>query len=231
MKLYELIDFEPKKTSRDYDKLKQTVRGIGNSQRLGSGAFGAAYDIGSNKRLNQVTKIGQAGAYKFNPFSNADDSIDSSEADGYLSYLKMVYDWQENGNNNPYFPRIHDLKVFTDSNGKISYRVNLEKLIPFESKKVIGNEDLIKSLCEHMFTSDVIWHDGYFGDTILNIINRALTSDSFRYIGDNDLKRALIMISKIIKSNKSFNEDIHAGNVMWRKTDGMPQLVITDPLN
>lgn len=216
MRLYELIDFEPKKSkqtrwSQDY----KTASGT-KSKELGQGSFGTAYDIDSPKRLNQVTKVGQGGNLR-------DAGVDNIAEDGYLMYLKCVYDYEQAGNSNPYFPRIHDLKIRkNEHDGAISYRANIEKLYEYETEKIEGNEDLMLAMYDHMF------HRTDDHPDIIHALNM-VRYGKHNIIKDPELKEAIIIIDGIIEKG-NFSCDLYPQNLMWRITGTMPHLVFTDPI-
>ena len=231
MKLYELINFEPKQSSQDRVNYSQKVRAKTNAKSLGAGAFGAAYDINSNKRLNQVTKIGRVG--KFNALYDIVDAKTVDE-DGYLIYLKEVYELQQGGTHNPYFPRIHDLTIRQNPDGTMMYRVNLEKLYPLYTPKLIDNEDLMKSLCNGMFNLDYELPDNF---SVTELIAKKLNicgKYNGKAIRDPNLNQALTIIHRLIQEGNTnggrLSLDLHGGNIMWRITGTMPQLVLLDPI-
>ncbi len=229
MRLYEIIDFTPRKSqSRNADYISN-LDDKTSAKPIGKGAFGTGYQTDSNKRLNQVTKLGRAGG--FDDYSQPIQLKDLKN-DGYITYLKYIQDYnEEEGKTNPYFPVVHDLKIFKDKDGKIHYRANLEKLIPFTSPKIVGNEDLITSLYEHMFGTTINL-EGRDIDEIADIIRLKLVRglDNPMVIADPELRTALACISEILESNSRFVDDLHGNNLMWRITGTMPHLVILDPV-
>ncbi len=149
--------------------------------------------------------------------------------DGYLTYLKAVQNYNKERKPNPYFPVVHDLKIFKDTDGKIHYRANLEKLIPYTSSKIIENKDLIESLYERMFGETINYNPDTFDVNIIRLkLIRGL--DNPMIIADPQLRAALALINEILESNPRFIEDLHTNNLMWRITGTMPQLVLLDPI-
>jgi len=237
MRLYELIDFDPKQSNQSVGSYSQRVQRATNPTHMGHGSFGAAYATDSPKRLNQITKIGKAASMPNGRIIPADKISD----DGYLSWLAMVDGCKHEGNNNPYFPVIHDLKIMRGNDGKLHYRVNMERLIPFDTPKILGNEDLMSALCNNMFGKDIQKKEGYdntneeyddirgaYGDLIKHQLIRGLKNANA--VKDENLRDALLAIKYLIDDSKEFTEDIHSGNIMWRITGNIPQLVLVDPL-
>ena len=234
MRLRELIDFEPKQSKQGIgDYSRRTQRAI-KPKHIGSGSFGAAYATDSPKRLNQITKIGKAAEFDDN---SRITPVDKIEKDGYLSWLSMVDYYKKQGSDNPYFPVIHDLKIMKGPDNKLHYRVNMEKLIPFLSPKVLGNEDLMSSLCDNMFGKDIKNKEDYedsselaeiYGDLIRYELRRGLKNAGA--VKDEDLREALLVIKDVMNDNPRFTEDLHSGNIMWRITGHIPQLVLVDPI-
>jgi len=148
----------------------------------------------------------------------------------------MVDHYKKQGVNNPYFPVIHDLKIMKGEDGKLHYRVNMEKLIPFTSPKILGNEDLMASLCDHMFGKDIKDKEqldsselaDMYGDLIRHELKRGLKNSNA--VKDEDLREALLTIKDVMNDNPRLTEDLHSGNIMWRITGHIPQLVLVDPL-
>jgi hypothetical protein len=222
MRLYELIDFTPRDTKRN--RFQHMDRAIPNNkvEVLGRGEFGTAVDTGSNKRLNQVTKVGKVAG--FDQWTNTVDRS-SIKDDGYLSYLQSVYVAEKQGIQNPYFPVIHDLKIFKDDKNKLHYSVNLEKLLPFKTPKIINNSELLSAVCFRMFGKAPYNNKLQF---IIENLDRMLSESNIAV--DENLKDVAIMINDIISNNPNLRQDMHVGNVMWRITGNMPQLVIIDPI-
>ena len=222
MRLHELIDFEPKNSSKNLSSYTNRVIGNTDSKELGKGSFGTGYDIKSNKRLNQITKLGTVGKfdkdYKVRPVADINE-------DGYLSFLRMVHGYSKKGFVNPYFPVIHDLKIMKSPENALFYAVKLEKLTPLKSANIVDNQALINSLYENMFGSTV---GGYHYLDILFRLNQGLIKPDT--IKDEELKKALYLIKSLISSNHQFVPDIDANNIMWRITGSTPHLVIVDPI-
>ena len=221
MKLYELIDFEPKPSKHDVKDTKNKIANKTNSKFIGAGAFGAAYDTQSNKRLNQITKIGRTGAIMKGKPAN------KVEQDGWLAYMHAVHKAQQQGDRNPYFPLMDDLRIRKDATGELTYSANLHKLIPLDTEKLTSNIDLMKSVYERMFGQECPYNhwDSIKSDIIVNL-------QLSKNLADPDLKRAMNMIDSIVdKSGENdLIKDLHSGNIMWRMTGTMLHLVIVDPI-
>lgn len=223
MKLYELISFDPKKSSVDPEQYKSKIKYNTQSTRRGAGSFGTVYDVHSNKRLNQVTKVGKAGS-----ISDRSAKIKKIKNDGYLAYLHAIH---TSGIKNPYFPRIYDLKILKGADGALSYRANIEKLVAFNSEKIVDNDDLMASLYDDMFNEETTYYKDYGpGAGIKFTLDNISTSGKLGIVKDPDLLEALRLIDTVVKSNKLFVADLHSGNIMWRITGSRPQLVIVDPV-
>jgi hypothetical protein len=221
MRLYELIDFSPKQSKIGAYDNKQRVQNKTQSRIVGDGAFGTAYDTRSNKRLNQVTKIGRTGA------AMTGQPAKEIGQDGWLSYMHAVHSAQQRGDQNPYFPVMDDLRIRKDAKGNLTYTANLHKLIPFMAPKIASNTELMKSTYERMFGEECPSKD--WADILDSITANLQLS---RSLSDPDLKNAMNLIDSIVdRSYKGeLMKDIHTGNVMWRLTGTMPHLVIVDPI-
>ena len=182
--------------------------------------------MNSQKRLNQVTKIGRAGTIGKNGNIFAVDNINE---DGYLTWLYTIDRYRKSGINNPYFPVIHDLKIFKDTDGKIHYRVNMEKLVSIQSPKILGNRLVMSSLCDAMFGKDISndTTEDEVPDEYYRLISHGLARglENAKTIKDKNLREALTLVNELIEKNPAFMEDIYSNNIMWRIT----QLHISTP--
>jgi hypothetical protein len=219
MKLYELINFNPVNSATNTDKFRHKLTTNTNARKIGSGTFGTAFNTQSGKRLNQITKVGDTGKVL-----DIAKPVEDVEDDGYLAYLNAVY---KSKSNNPYFPKIHDLKIRKASDGRLSYRTNIEKLIPLASGKIIDNLEMLESIYSDMFNDDP-WELSMLSFT--GKIEYAIEHRDFKNIKDPKLKEALELILKLLKSGRNFMLDIHSQNCMWRMTGMKPQFVIIDPI-
>lgn len=217
MRLVELFSNEPRKTSTSsasfIDKLDYKTR----SKPVGAGSYSTARFIDSPKRQNEITKVGHKMA--------------ASRYDGYREYITAVHAAEQAGVQNPYFPRIHSLKTYTSADGQVHYVVKMEKLVKLFAPEIADNTELITSLCRQMFIDPgpVSWQDV---SGMADLIDRAAANNDTSNIKDKNLIAAIDLINKI--HNKNINRDsvvdTHTGNLMWRITGTMPQLVILDPL-
>lgn len=205
-------DFIPKDSIFGKYKRIGRLKKIPGTQDPSGGRHSRILDVPGTKRLNQVVKVASTG-----PIQTMKDAKDISE-DGYLSYIKAVYDYEQKGGQNPYFPRIHNLKIYKN-NGKISYRANIEKLIKYAD---LNDKLTLMSLSEHMFF--------VVTPQIAVVIELAIETGIYNNIKDEKLIEAIKMIRKIIDSYEPFYNDATSYNLMWRITGNMPQLVILDPI-
>lgn len=222
MRIDEIVDFDPRPAVGRKSDYISSINAMKSSRRMDDGvpAFSTVYKIDSPKRLNQVTKLGRTG----DPDDPDNLRAQLISGDGYLSYLYAIRDIE-----NPYFPKIYDLKIFKDKNtGKLSFKADIEKYLDFSYHKLAHNHDLMASLLDDMFFSCV-----YIDENALPIrnIHRCLKSSVYNraIIKDPDLKDAIGMIYDL-SVNNSFEVDLHSGNIMWKITGNRPQLKIVDPL-
>lgn len=225
MRLHEIIDFKPRDTKKSQNDYINRIAQKTPSKLLGVGAFSTVKHFDSPKRLNQVRKFGIPGEIE-------DDTGDTKllaeiHEDAYLSYVKMVYDFEMQGIYNPYFPRIHKLKVRRNDEGGLFYDIDMEKLKPYNIFEY--NDELLQSIKEHMVDLSKV-DDHIKFSPIDRCLRRYLRDSEYDMIVDDNLKFALEKINELRFSNKRFRLDMHEGNIMWRITGTMPQLVITDPL-
>jgi len=214
MRLQELIDFTPRDRKSNSDLGRRLDR-RSNIDKLGSGSFGSAYSINSNKRLNQVTKSGIARNMNYSIFKELTD-------DGYIAYIKAIVD---SGLNNPYFPRIDDFKVYKKSNNQFTYVANIERLIPLQSERI--PREMASAMWEKMFLDEPA-EEPSLEDIVYKMAYIVAGKNTY-LIKDKQLKQALGLIIGILRDSKFMN-DIYDKNIMMRITGNMPQLVFTDPI-
>ena len=219
MKLYELFSFDPKNTNRGLDSHNNKSFWT-DYDNIGGSTFSNVKKFNSPKRLNQVKKTGRAANFIGGKLTDT-----NQETDGYLSYIKMV----SKNPNNPYFPKVHKLQVKKGPDGKIYYDADLEKLLPYNTPKIIDNDDLMNSLKEYMFNFSESLNNDLEYYEIDRLIKYSLINPQI--IKDQNLDYALEKIREIISnSNGLVHNDLSSANMMWRITGNMPQLVITDPI-
>lgn len=219
MRLYEIIDFEPRNSSISYLDRNKKIRNTRGTDLLGYGHFGKAYSSDSPKRLGQIKKIAKAGEVTNN--TSAKDILQ----DGYLSYLHSVYELKKSGIKNKFFPVIHNLKIFRDADGNLSYDVDMEKLVGLNSDTI--DYAILSLLWENLLDVELTEQSTF--RNFVYILDKALDSGHFNEIKDEELREALMYIYRI-KVKGHFMPDLHSGNVMLRITGTMPQLVLLDPL-
>ena len=229
MRLYEIINFEPKDSKSTERKHLNNIMTKTNAKQLGSGHFSKVLgpqDGADGKRMNQVHKVGRAG----NLVQGTND-VKEVAGDGYLLYLKAIHDYEQKGGQNPYFPRILNLTIRRKTDGNLYYTADIEKLYPFQNSKIVTNTDLMKSLYEQMFNDDGSRgkYDGNANEFVQKI-EHAIDGHGLPYIKDKKLLEAINVVRQV-NSKEKFLNDMHIGNIMWRITGNMPQLVITDPLS
>lgn len=128
--------------------------------------------------------------------------------DGYLAYLRLI------DPSNPMFPRIKSVERFNHVKSKRVctryYVVKMERLIEYENV----NWDVCEQEFKHMGI------DSFYDFEESNPVYAPKTKD----------KIVLSAYKTLQKLWRKFNNDLHDGNVMWRKGKrGRYQLVITDP--
>lgn len=159
----------------------------------------------------------------------------SPKKDASAMYLKAVY--EAGLHNNPFLPR---LLARPKTSGNVQ-TAQIERLVPFRTPKIMDNRELMLSLWEQWFTnrpteriqnnidSELEQWTHEFSEETSGFMNDYISRGSNKYIKDQDLKDALDFIVALRKKHQLL-EDLHPGNLMWRITGNMPQLVITDPL-
>jgi hypothetical protein len=199
-------------------------QGQGNNIPVGSGANAAVYRKDDPEHLNTVQRVSSA--------KGTDDR-------GYHAYAEFLTRYP-GLRKNPYLPRLR--KVEHTADNVVEYEV--ERLHPFHDER-ISHAPTLWALCNRIFTPDRVLK-------IKSAVANDMTSEGkealkTRIIGtlimavnlrdtrqretiqDPLLRQALRVISAVTRHDIVY-PDIHEGNIMWRLTGTMPQLVITDPL-
>ena len=209
MKIYEVIDFEPHDTNRPLYRSSHNIQNKGYMSLGNPGAFGDAfYNPNLPKRLNQVVKVGMAG--KLIKGKDLIEPVKNIENDGYLYWIKATRHL-----NNRFVPVVHDLRISRGKDGNLSYVIKLEKLYKYIEIDYEVNDHIGSMLFKN------------YNHDIIDSLHLSLTYPEI--ILNNELKQAIRFIQYIAKK-KNFKIDMHMGNIMWRITGTMPQLVIVDPL-
>lgn len=235
MRLFELINFEPKDSPRDAKHRSNRVI-TPSSKIIGKGHFATAHEYNSEKRQGEIRKQGRAG--KPGSRKAGPKPTGKITGDAYLSYLKMIYDFEQKGGQNPFFPVITNLSIFRAMDGTLDYKADLQKLVELTSDKISDNEPVMKHVFKSLFNDDQRPSEYDRGELDALSIMRELRigimdgipNGNFDLIRNPDLKSALSMTRDLAKKHR-FTWDIHAGNLMWRITGNIPQLVLTDILS
>lgn len=222
MKLLEILDFNPRKTTKDVEDYRGRHLASTDSEIIGSpGSFATALYNPSHKRIATVYKIGTASKLDFSHESGI-RPVKSHREDAYLSYLEMI---DSLNHINPFFPKVYNLKVFEDPQGHIFYQAEMEKLKDLNDL-YRNNKDLSKQLTARYFKEDSQLL--YYG--ISTALSIAVEESRFRNdIIDDDLLDAIHLIEhRVIPLG--FHWDMGSRNIMIRLTSVGAQPVLTDPV-
>lgn len=264
MKLFELItrkNFKPqtmKTPAADIHRQLIRQNREHGKELVGQGSFADTYshekDPGSVEKLAKpISPTRMLGSAQVAQSYSTKSAL---ENDPYFQYLKLL-STNDRMSNNPYFPKVYDLKAFKGSDGRYTYTVNMERLQRF----VKLSTDEIKMLGNNLFTTfqaevqdtmkafgveNVTDQEGYeeaneqimhqmYATAFAGLLDRAIdrNSDPATYIKDKNLKQAVMLIRHLVKSKtkEEITNDLHVGNIMVRRGPFMPQVVITDPVS
>lgn len=206
--------------SRDFDRLR--TRLSNDKKALGSGLYASVHQTQNDP--NTVTKVGRAV------------TVNPSD-DGYIGFVKQII-----GKKNPYFPQISELREVKDRSGTYTgFVTRMEKLT---SLKDLRREELA-ALIHKMTGQEPNLADPHVGIGTLKITREMakhpeiligdLVAAAYRNpdsgtIADPALLQAIDILRQLAKAGM-YEEDIHSGNLMIRRTPYGPQLVITDPFS
>lgn len=239
MKLKPLLElFEPKvshhRSKSAPDKAMKAVSNDGYEPKnklvkvLGNGMYAAA--IEHENHPGEVTKVSS--------------QIDDLNRDGYFRYVSNIVK-NDRIQSNPYFPKIYKIKIYkteptNTANSAYFYTMQMEKL--YSVKEL--SEDEVEMLMDKMFHITHSYKTGQENDHTPNVRDMIATIDyaissGFKKVKsvnhstnlkDPHLKQAILIIKKLVR-NSGLTNDIHGGNLMFRRTSVGVQLVITDPLS
>lgn len=144
------------------------------------------------------------------------------ENDAYYVYMNTIVE-QKIAQSNPFAPRVYRINRLKSATGK-KYTIEMERLIPIDDI----DADELREYGERLFGTPEEDYDyaetWYFADKISEIQKYGRKSN------DENLNSLMDIISNIMKVHLQFLEDIHDGNIMFRRGKTGIQLVITDPL-
>ena len=144
--------------------------------------------------------------------------------EGFVKFVEYII--ENKHQDNIHFPRIYDVKSFTDKNGLHIESFQIEKLV---DAKYIDPDVLIdyqESLLGWRPRYDE-WEQNY---TIADKIRTAVYKGQSGVFESEELNQACDILAKARIEVDSY-PDIHSGNIMYRQTRYGIQLVITDPFS
>ena len=146
--------------------------------------------------------------------------------DAYYNYVMAIKPYIKS---NPYFPRVYDVTLTKDSEGKIIPKYSIEKLRQTEfwvdDDGSLPHGETQDAMLDRLFVDPPKNSPVYFE------LSKALHSGDFSNIKDKLLVNALKLIQKVKESNPKFNYDLHIDNIRYRVGPMGPQLVLMDPLS
>jgi hypothetical protein len=216
MKLFELINTQTKTTNNksEFELDKMMAFRDENTADPKSGA----YAYGS---------VNKKDPHMFNKKTYMPTDLDN---DGYYQYVKAI---EKHIGSNPYFPRIYVIELKKDPKGKIIPNYDIEALSNGDDFSFESLLSLAKRMYKDFPTMTEEHDGGILGlrRKMAEYMRDSVRANDFSAIRDNNLKGALMLVAKIIKSNENFMCDLHKDNIMFRGTPNGPQLVITDPIS
>lgn len=194
---------------RDLEKLSSK-----NVQAVGAGVDAVVYH---NK--NNPSKAGTVNKW-------VQDQAKSPEDNGTIQYLV-----RGNSLNNPFIPKVYDIRVVKNRNNKYDYHITMEKLHGTLAEAGLDPQQL-SALVNQVLEN----YDGpeMTMPILSNVIKHGAEDISVRIGGKeyNYTSTFLDAIDLVLDTILSTGSelDLHANNVMLRLTSVGMQLVITDPL-
>lgn len=172
--------------------------------RLGNGASAIVVQSKSPHQMDNVERL-------------------SSGEDGTSAYLQAIANVPA-VHDNPFLPKVRSVRR---AEGVMS--VVAERLHPYDSKKLF-TQPLIQAVWEQITSEPFPTDPAEQMVCIDALIETSIFKGVNKYVHNEQFKQAIEFIRAVRKRFGGY-PDIHEGNLMWRMTGTMPQLVITDPLS
>jgi ribosomal protein S18 acetylase RimI-like enzyme len=211
---------------------KQRTAAISKTQpKLGSGYFGKVYD-------QPEGELGIGTAKKISRFDQ-----DKPTLDGYYAYINRLMSLKDQ-NDNPYLPQVYNANVVKPKRGAPYFELDMEKLTPWQdleedelltmfSKALDVEINSLEQFRQLVGRKSIPYKDIIMTE-LLRYMTKTLSDPNYKDIKGNSIKDPqLIEAINIIRylEKTGYGEDLHAGNIMVRRTKYGPQLVLTDPLS
>ena len=211
---------------------KQRAASIEKTQpKLGSGYFGKVYD-------QPEGELGIGTAKKISRFDQNKPTLD-----GYYAYINKLMSLKDQ-NDNPYLPQIYNANIVKPKRGAPYFELDMEKLSPWKdleedelltifSRALDVQLNSVEEFRQLVGRKGVPYKDIII-EELLRYITKTISDQNYKDIKGNSIKDSqLIEAINIIRylQKTGYGEDLHAGNVMVRRTKYGPQLVLTDPLS
>jgi len=135
---------------------------------------------------------------------------------------------------NPYFPRVYNVKIKQDKNGRTVPSYDMENLLGPDAFSIEAMEGLADKMF-YDFNTDPYSTKHRTSATVFDLICQEIefitkNNKDTENIKDNKLKEALDIVRDFFKSSREYELDMHDQNFMLRGTPTGPQLVILDPV-
>ena len=197
-------------------------------KKIGSGNFSNVENIPNDPHLVRKTS----------------HSPVASEDDAYWKYVNIIIKnklWE-----NPYFPRVYDIKEISDRNGHKMYRGKIERLV--DIRDVAKNKEGVLSLATLLMGHDasdamkVSSNSKYAHLDMLNYVMDAVSNyivdykftELFEGLSDSDLDDNFVSACKTLRKLAKDNDfvfDVNDENMMLRRVSYGYQLVFSDPFS
>lgn len=163
--------------------------------------------------------------------------------DPFNAYIDFVID--HNATDNPYFPKIFNIKTVSDPKGYQSHKYTMERLTPGSNIDARQIEDMVKRTLApqiadqiiikakdpeeiHFYRNSEAWT---LHSLFSKFLNQSLYNNSNEGIKDPNLKSALNLIRELDETDDEISFDMqNPTNLMYRINGNSIQPVITDPL-
>lgn len=188
-----------------------------------TGGSGGEEGVGSFSRVRPSKEPHQVKKYSHSPLKYDE---------GFNIFARYIAEPGKNRMDNIHIPKVYNIKKYTDASGKHIDSYEMERL---QSLQTVSKEEL-----EHMWNVyfNTEWSEHTDMSMLLGMLQIVIDNDTSLdlMIKSQELKEAIFIIRGALDyASKKFGDirampDLHADNLMIRRTSSGVQLVFSDPI-
>lgn len=204
-------------------------------------------NLDGNRDVDERNKLGMGRFSVVRPDRNDPERVKKynhqfAEKDPFRNYIDYIID---NGlTDNPYFPKVYNIKTVSDPEGRESHKFTMERLTPGSNIEPQKIEDMIKRTLDPQVANQIIskakdpeeirFYRNNLSWALHSLYSKYLNKclfDGVTGVTDKNLAQALETIRKLDAADDEISPDMqNSTNLMYRQDGNGVQPVITDPL-